>query len=74
MNWSMDKIIKKYKITDPQQVRDDKQFWQEQSIERKIEVLESLRGDAIKLGLYPEQPEHGSKHRLRRVFRIVKQV
>lgn len=70
----MDKIIKKYKLTDPQQDQDDKQFWQEQSIERKIEVLESLREDAIKLGLYPEQPIDGSKQRLRRVFRIVKQV
>ena len=70
----MDKIIKKYNLADPQQGQDDKQFWKEQSIERKIEVLESLREDAIKLGIYPEQPENGSKQRLRRVFRIVKQT
>jgi len=74
MNLLMDKIIKKYKLTDPQQNQEDKQYWQQQSIERKIEVLESLREDAIKLGFYPEQPENGSKYGLRRVFRIIKQT
>ena len=70
----MDKIIKKYNLADRQQDQDDKQFWKDQSIERKIEVLELLREDAIKLGIYPEQAEDGSKQRLRRVFRIVKQT
>ena len=66
----MEKVIKKYKLTDNRQEIDDRRFWQVQTIEFKIEVLESLREDAIKLGLFPDHNE--SKQRLRRVFRIVK--
>jgi len=69
---SMEKMIKKYKLTDNQQALDDRQFWQRQSIEYKIEILETLREDAIKLGLYPNHDEN--KQRLRRVLRIVKQT
>jgi hypothetical protein len=67
----MDRIIKKYKLTDNLQEADDSLFWQNQSIEFKLEILESLREDAIKLGLYPDQNE--AKQRLRRVFRITEQ-
>lgn len=68
----MEKMIKRYKLSDNQQVLDDRQFWKKQSIEFKIEILESLREDAIKLGLYPKHDEN--KQRLRRVLRIVKQT
>ena len=54
----MDKVVKKYNLKDNQQEIDDRRFWQQQSIEYKIEVLESLREDAIKLGLYPDQDEN----------------
>lgn len=66
----MDKVIKKYSLKDNQQESDDKRYWQSQSIEFKLEILESLRQDAIKLGLYPDY--HESQQRLRRVLRIVK--
>lgn len=64
----MEKVVKKYRITDGQQELDDKLFWKNQSLEFKIEILESLREDAIKLGLYPDHNE--AKQRLRRVLRI----
>ncbi len=67
----MDKVIKKYSLKDNQQELDDKRYWQSQSIEFKLEILESLRQDAIKLGLYPDSYE--SQQRLRRVLRIIKQ-
>ena len=66
----MDKVVKKYNLKDDQQKIDDRRFWQQQSIEYKIEVLESLREDAIKLGLYPDH--HENKERFRRVFRVIK--
>lgn len=68
----MDKIIKKYSLNDNQQEIDDREYWKEKSIEFKLNVLESLRRDAIKLGLYPAQDD--DKQRLRRVFRITKQI
>jgi hypothetical protein len=67
----MEKVIKKYRLTSNQQALDDKKYWQNQTLEHKIEILESLREDAIKLGLYPDQNE--SKQRLRRVLRITEQ-
>lgn len=67
----MDKIVKKYNLNDNQQEIDDRRFWKQQSIEYKIEVLESLREDAIKLGLYPDQNE--GKQRFRRVLRVAQQ-
>lgn len=67
----MEKIIKKYYLRDNQQEIDDKEYWDNQSFKFKIEILESLRLDAIKLGLYPNH--HEDKQRLRRVIRTVKQ-
>jgi hypothetical protein len=67
----MEKMVKKYNLKDNQQELDDREYWKNQSIEKKIEVLESLREDAVKLGLYPDYDE--SKPRLRRVIRVVKQ-
>lgn len=66
----MENIVKKYNLTDNQQKIDTRRFWQNQTLEFKIEVLESLREDAIKLGLFPDYNE--SKPRLRRVIRIIK--
>ena len=66
----MEKVIKKYKLNDNSQELDDRIYWQNQSIEFKIEILESLREDAIKLGLYPDQDEN--QQRFRRVLRIIK--
>ena len=67
----MEKVIKKYKLNDNSQEIDDRLYWQNQSIEFKIEILESLREDAIKLGLYPDQDEN--QQRFRRVLRVIKQ-
>jgi len=66
----VEKVIKKYKLNDNSQEIDDRLYWQNQSIEFKIEILESLREDAIKLGLYPEQDEN--QQRFRRVLRVIK--
>lgn len=67
----METIIKKYHLRDHQQEIDDKNYWDNQSFEHKIEILESLRQDAIKLGLYPNH--HEDKQRLRRIIRTIKQ-
>ncbi len=69
--FTMEKIVKKYNLTDKQQETDNRLFWQQQSVEYKIEVLESLREDAIKLGLYPDHDE--GKQRLRRLLRVTQQ-
>lgn len=66
----MDKTIKKYNLKDNQQELDDKRFWQQQTVEYKLDILESLREDAIQLGIYPDH--HESKQRLRRVLRVIK--
>jgi len=67
----MDRDVKVYSLSDSQQAIDEKRYWKRQSIEFKIGVLESLREDAIKLGLYPDS--HEAKQRLRRVLRITEQ-
>lgn len=67
----MEKVIKKYKLNDNSQEIDDRLYWQNQSIEFKIEILESLRSDAIKLGLYPDHDEN--QQRFRRIFQVIKQ-
>jgi len=69
----MEKVIKKFSLSDKQQEKEDRQFWESKSIAYKMEVLESLRRDAYKLGLYPKQSEDGTELRLRRVLRITKQ-
>lgn len=69
----MEKVIKKFSLSDNQQVKEDRQFWENKSISYKMKVLESLRRDAYKLGLYPNQTEDGTEPRLRRVLRITKQ-
>lgn len=66
----MDKVVKKYHLSDSQQESDEKKYWQRQSAEHKLEVLESLRRDAFKLGIYPE--EHECRRRLRNVFKVAK--
>ena len=59
----MGKVIKKYKLKSREQEEDNMDFWQNQTIEFKLEILESLRMDAIKLGLYPDYKD--SDQRLR---------
>jgi len=66
------KVIRTYKLNDESSQKDDLDFWEEQSIEQKIEVVESLRRDALKMGLFPDTDEHNP--RLRRVFKVTKQV
>ena len=67
----MEKVVKKYKLKSREQEQDNLDFWQNQTIEFKLEILESLRMDAIKLGLYPDYKD--GDQRLQRVLRIVKQ-
>lgn len=71
----MEMPVKKYKLGDGRQEQEDLYYWREQTIEHKIKVLESIRRDAIKLGLFPGQKDqNGDKQRLRRVIRIIKQT
>ena len=67
----MDLTVKKYRQSDNKQTADDRRFWQRQTVEFKLDVLESLRQDAIKLGLYPDY--HEDQQRLRRVSVVIKQ-
>lgn len=68
----MDKVVKKYHLNDSQQEVDERKYWQRQSPKYKLEVLESLRRDAFKLGIYPD--EHECRRRLRNVFKVVKRT
>lgn len=65
----IEKSVKKYKLNDPQQEIDDQEFWDAQTIEYKISVLEMLRCET-----YPElRGENGIIKGFPRVYRIVKQ-
>ncbi|MEX1014544.1 MAG: hypothetical protein WDZ80_05280 [Candidatus Paceibacterota bacterium] len=64
----MKATIKKYNLKDDNQQRDTLDYWKKQSIEHKLNVLESLRDDAIKMGLYPDFNE--KEPRLQRVYKI----
>jgi len=64
----MKAVVKKYNLKNNTQTRDTIKYWEGKSIAHKLEVLESLREDAIKMGLYPELDE--KKPRLQRVYKI----
>lgn len=65
----IEKVVKKYKLNDPQQEIDDQEFWDSQTIEYKISVLEMLRNEA-----YPQlRGENGIIEGFPRIHRIVKQ-
>lgn len=68
----MKRVVKKYKLKENQQELDSITYWKHQTIEHKLEVLESLRADAIKMGLYPKDNETESG--FRRVYKVTKQV
>lgn len=67
----IEKVIRKYHLTSELQAKDDRSFWQLRTIKEKLETVETLREDAVKLGIYPDYDEN--KQGLRRVFRITKQ-
>lgn len=64
----MKTVVKKYHLKDEGQKKDTLEYWKKQSIEKKLEVLETLRDDAIKMGLYPDFDE--KEPRLQRVYTI----
>ena len=66
------KTVRKYALKDPAQDRDDLEFWKKQSYEEKISVVETLRQIWMKMNL--KQSNNADFKRLRRVFRITKQV
>jgi hypothetical protein len=62
--------VKIYNLKDPKQYEDEKSFWDSQSIEYKLNVLESIRESWIKLNDNGKSDENLKG--LRRVVRIVK--
>jgi hypothetical protein len=65
----MKPVIRKYDLkTSVQQEKDTLNYWKNKSIAHKLEIVESLRQDAIKMGLFPEFDEN--KPRLQRVYNI----
>ncbi|MEX2478626.1 MAG: hypothetical protein WD357_09335 [Gracilimonas sp.] len=68
----MKAVVKKYDLKDGTQERDTLEYWKHKSIEHKLEVLESLRADAIKMGLYPHLNE--KEPRLQRVYKVTSQA
>lgn len=60
--------IKKFALKESSQDEDSLNYWKNKSIEHKLEIVESLRDDAIKMGLYPDFDEKES--RLQRVYKI----
>jgi len=68
----MKNVVKKYQLGSDRQQQETLTYWKNKSIEHKLEVLESLRADAIKLGLYPELD--AKEPRLQRVYKITSQT
>lgn len=68
----MDLSVRKYSLRDSVQEEADKDFWEKQSIEYKIMVLEALRRMWPKIK--PEEQTHGDYKGLRRVLRTAKQT
>ncbi len=64
----MEPLIKKYHINESSQQDDTLEYWADKSIAHKLEIVESLRMDAIKMGLYPDLDE--KEPRLQRVYKI----
>jgi hypothetical protein len=65
----MKPVIRKYDLkTSVQQEKDTLNYWKNKSIAHKLEIVESLRQDAIKMGLFPDFNEN--KPRLQRVYNI----
>jgi hypothetical protein len=66
----MDKVIRKYDLKDSAQYEDEKKFWNNASIEYKIEALENIRESYLKLvNINKDEISKG----LRTVYRITKQ-
>jgi hypothetical protein len=63
--------VKIYSLKDPQQYADEKAFWDAQTPEYKLSVLESLRESWGKINNKNETDDNFKG--LRRVFRIIKQ-
>lgn len=62
-------VIKKYNLNESSQQKEDTlDYWESKSIAHKLEIVESLRLDAIKMGLYPDFNE--KEPRLQRVYKI----
>jgi len=66
----MNKEIKIYTLKDPAQYEDEKKFWEEASIEFKLNALEEIRGSYCKLiNINKDEISKG----LRSVYRITQQ-
>ena len=68
----MKKFFKIYNLYDLKQYRDEKKFWEAQTLEYKISVLEIIRQEYTKLSV--GKRKNGNRKRFRRVFRILKRA
>jgi hypothetical protein len=65
----MKPVIKKYDLKASELQEDDTlNYWKKMSVAHKLEIVESLRQDAIKMGLFPDFNENNP--RLQRVYNI----
>lgn len=63
----MEKIIKIYDLKDPQQYEDEREYWKSKTPEEKLEALEHLRQQYMKLkGIDVEQG-------FQRVYKVIEQ-
>lgn len=66
----MDKEIKIYNLKDPAQYEDEKKFWEEASMEFKLNALEEIRESYFKLtNINKDEISKG----LRSIYRITEQ-
>jgi hypothetical protein len=66
----MDKEIKIYNLRDPAQYEDEKKFWEEASMEFKLNALEEIRESYFKLiNINKDEISKG----LRSIYRITEQ-
>jgi len=69
----MKPVIKKYDLRkSDRQMEDTLDYWKGKTIEHKLEIVELLRQDAIKMGLYPDFDEN--EPRLQRVYKITSRL
>lgn len=63
----MEKKVRIYNLHDPKQYEDERKYWEGKTSKEKLEVLELLRQQYIKL----TQPNGTAEQGLQRVYRVI---
>ncbi len=64
----MEKEIRKYDLHDPQQYKDEKNYWESKTPEEHLHTLEVIRKSGFKLSV---NKQNGDQPRFRRILRLL---